>query len=217
MKTDAQLQADVIAELNWDSSINATKIGVVVSDGIVTLSGHVDSFVEKWSAERAAQRVAGVTAITVELEIELPDAHQHSDSDIARAVENLLLWSSFHPKESVKVMVENGWITLSGTLDWPYQRYAVANAVRGLKGITGVSNDIMLNPRGLLKGIKSGIEAALLRRSMKNLQNITIEVRDDGVTLSGNVRNWAEHDAATGSAWGTAGVRRVIDHITVTG
>src|SRR5450830_1614211 len=139
-KTDMQIQQDVITELNWDPSINSTQIGVEVKDGIVTLAGHVDSFAEKWSAETATQRVSGVKGLAVEMQIKLPGSSIRNDADIARAAENILLWSTNSPNDAVKIMVENGWVTLSGLVDWDYQRVADAESVQHLLGVTGLSN-----------------------------------------------------------------------------
>ncbi len=130
MKNDSQLQYDVIEELGWDAAINATQIGVSVKDGIVTLSGNVDSCAEKWNAEIAAQRVAGVRGIAVDIFVTLPGSDRRNDADIARAAQNVLQWTALLPLEGVKVMVENGWITLSGEVDWDYQRQSASRAVR---------------------------------------------------------------------------------------
>jgi len=215
MKSDTQLQQDVVAELKWEPSVNATQIGVEVKDGIVTLAGHVDSYAEKWDAERAAQRVSGVMALTVEIEVKLPGSSKRTDVDVARSVENVLLWTTGLPKESVKVMVEKGWVTLSGELEWGYQRDAATQAVRHLMGVTGVSDNILIKPKLSLKLIKSDIEAALKRRAAVRAEKITVAVHGADVTLSGTVHSWAERELATNSAWSTPGVHKVVDNITV--
>src|SRR5476651_1737362 len=132
MKSDAQLQQDVIAELSWVPSIDAARIGVEVKDGIVTLAGHVASYAQKWDAERAAQRVYGVKALAIEMDVALPGSSQRNDVDIERSADNVLQWMTYLPKDSIKLKVENGWVTLTGELDWEYQRQAAANAVRYL-------------------------------------------------------------------------------------
>ena len=214
MKTDTQLQQDVIAELNWEPSIDAGEIGVEVKDGIVTLAGHVGTFAEKWDAERAAQRVSGVKALAVEIEVKLFGERARTDADIARAVENVLDWTTFYPKKSIKVMVENGWLTLTGTVDWEYQRRAIANAVRYLMGVKGISDQITIKPALSSRIVKADIEAALARNGKHN-GSISVAVQGNQVTLSGTVHNWSAREIATHSAWGTPGVCSVIDDISV--
>ncbi len=216
MKTDIQLQQDVLAELKWEPSVHAAEIGVEVKDGIVTLAGHVSTYAEKWDAERAAQRVSGVKALAIEMDVRLAGSSKKTDADVARSVENVLHWNSTLPKDSVKVMVESGWITLSGEVDWEYQRQAAAKAVRYLTGITGVRNQITIKkPTVSLGAVKSDIEAALKRRATANAHKISVEVHGADVTLTGRVDNWSEREAARHSAWGTPGVRNVVDNITV--
>ena len=215
MKTDAQVQQDVIAELKWEPSINAAQIGVEVKDGIVTLAGHVSSYAEKWDAERAAQRVSGVRALAVEMDVKLPGSSKRNDADIARSAQDVLQWTAYLPKDSVKVMVEGGWITLSGEVDWEYQRQAAAGGVRYLMGVTGVSDQIVVKPKVSLSAVKSDIEAALKRRATADAQKISVGVRGADVTLTGTVHSWSERDLARNAAWGTPGVRNVVDKITI--
>jgi osmotically-inducible protein OsmY len=215
MKTDAQLQQDVIAELNWEPSVNAAQIGVEVKDGIVTLAGHVSSYAEKYAAERAAQRVSGVKALAVEMNVNLPGSSKRIDADIARSAENVLEWMTYLPKDCVKVKVESGWISLSGEVDWEYQRRGAVDAVRNLMGVTGVSNQIVIKPKVSLSAVKSDIEAALKRRALLDAQEISVKVQGADVTLSGTVHSWSERDLARNSAWATPGVRNVVDNLTV--
>jgi osmotically-inducible protein OsmY len=215
MKTDAQLQQDVIAELKWEPSVNAAQIGVEVKNGIVTLAGHVDSYAEKYDAERAAQRVAGVKALAIEMDVTLPGSSKRNDSDIARSAENVLEWMTYLPKESVKVKVEGGWITLSGEVAWEYQRQAAVSAVRYLMGVTGVSDQIAIRPKVSLDAVKSDIEAALKRRAKSEAREISVKVQGADVTLSGIAHSWSERDLARHAAWGTPGVRKVVDNMTV--
>ena len=214
MKTDSQLQQDVMAELKWEPTIEAAQIGVEVKGGIVTLAGHVDSYAEKWHAERAAQRVAGVKALTVEIEVKLPGMSARTDVDIARSAENVLLWTILPPKDGIKVMVENGWITLSGEVDWGFQRVAATTAVRYLMGVKGVSNRIEIKPKVALSAVKSEIETALKRRAKADAQDIKVQVDGNAVTLTGVVHSWSERELATDSAWSTPGVRNVVDKMT---
>ena len=215
MKTDTQVQEDVLAELKWEPSVNAAEIGVEVKNCVVTLTGHVGSFAEKRDAERAAQRVAGVKALAVEIDIVLPGASRRNDADIARATDNALEWMTYLPKDSVKVMVEGGWITLSGEVDWQYQRQTAAMRVRHLMGVTGVSDQISLRPQVFLNAVKSGIEAALKRRAHADAQLISVEVNGADVTMSGTVHSCSERELARHSAWCTPGVQHVVDNINV--
>ncbi len=218
MKTDSQLQQDVSAELKWEPSIHAARIGVEVKDGVVTLAGQVDSYSEKWNAERAAQRVAGVKAMTTELKVHLTGLSKRTDADVAEAVENVLEWTSSLPAGAIKVMVEGGWVTLSGDVDWQYQRQAATDSVRYLMGVTGVSDRISIKPSLPLvtaTAVKSDIEAALKRTSIADAKKISVAVHGSDVTLSGTVHSWDERDTATNSAWGTPGVRNVVDMMTL--
>jgi osmotically-inducible protein OsmY len=215
MKTDSQLQQDVSAELAWEPSVHAAQIGVEVKDGVVTLAGEVSSYAEKWNAERAAQRVAGVQALAVELSVKLSGLGLRSDADIARSVENVLSWTSFLPADAVKVLVEGGWVTLSGEVDWQYQRQAAADAVRYLLGVTGVSDQIAVKPQVVAGSVKADIDAALKRRAASDAQTISVGVLGADVTLSGTVHSWAERALATDTAWSTPGVRNVLDKMTL--
>lgn len=215
MKTDLQVKQDVIAELGWEPSVNAAQIGVEVKGGIVTLVGHVDSYSEKWHAERATQRVSGVKGLAVELDVKLPGSSQRTDADIARAADEVLRWSTYLPPGAVRVKVEKGWITLSGEVDWDYQRRDAAQAVGNLLGVTGVSEAITIKPRVATDTVKSNIEAALKRRAQSDAKRISVDVKDGDVTLTGIVNSWSERDAAASSAWGTPGVRRVVDNLTI--
>ena len=215
MKTDTQLQQDVLAELKWEPSINAAQIGVEVKDGIVTLHGHVSSYAEKWDAERAAKRVSGVKALAIEMDVKLPGSGKRTDADIASSANNVLRWTSHLPTDSVKVKVESGFVTLSGELDWEYQRQSATGAVRYLLGVTGVSDQIVIKPKVSLSAVKSDIEGALKRRAHADAQKISVDVRGTDVTLSGKVHSWSERDLAKHAAWGTPGVRNVVDNMTI--
>jgi osmotically-inducible protein OsmY len=215
MKTDSQVQQDVLAELKWEPSVNAAQIGVEVNDGIVTLAGHVGSFAEKWDAERAAQRVSGVKALAVEMDVRLAHGDVRTDADLARTAENALMWTTFLPSESVKVMVENGWITLTGTVDWSYQRDSASRAVRYLMGVKGVHNHLMMETKPLSGTVKSDIESAIQRRAQTDSNSIKVAVSGSDVTLTGTVHSWSERELAAHTAWGTPGVHKVTDNITI--
>jgi osmotically-inducible protein OsmY len=216
MKTDTQLQSDVIAELSWEPSIHSEEIGVEVKGGVVTLAGHVGTYSEKLEAERAAMRVFGVKALAVEIDVRLAGVNARTDGDIARTVENVLQWTTVLPKDLVKIKVENGWVTLSGEVNWEFQRKAAADAIRNLMGVKGVYDLISIKPSVSAPLVKADIEAALKRRAQKDSNSISVSVEGSDVTLSGSVHNWSDRDLATHTAWGTPGVRRVINNTTVT-
>jgi osmotically-inducible protein OsmY len=216
MKTDSQLQQDVQAELKWEPSVDAAHIGVTVKDGIVTLGGHVTTYSEKWHAEKAAQRVAGVNGLAIELDVKLVGSSQRDDADIARSVDNVLQWSSFAPTKSIKVLVEKGWVTLSGQVHWEFERLSAASVIRHLLGVTGVSNQITLKKDPSSTVVKADIEAALKRRAQNDAARISVEVSGSKVTLTGTAHNWAERDLASQAAWSAPGVDDVVDNIVVT-
>jgi osmotically-inducible protein OsmY len=216
MKSDAQLKADVTDELAWDPAINASNIGVTVQDGIVTLSGHLDSFSEKHAAEHAVRRVAGVRGIAVELDVKLSPAHERSDSEIAQAAADALRLNTLVPKGKVQVEVENGWVTLSGEVDWSYQLASAEQSVRPLAGVRGLFNEITVKPRVNGEDIARQITAALTRQATREARHIGIEVEGGVVTLSGKVHSLAEHDAAMGVAFSAHGVSHVVDRLQVT-
>jgi len=215
MKTDSQLQQDVMEELKWEPAVHAAQIGVEVTDGVVTLAGEVSSYVEKWNAERAAQRVNGVKALAVALTVKLSEFGRRTDADIAGSARNILGWTSSLPVDAVKVLVEGGWLTLSGDVEWQYQRQDAVDCVRYLSGVVGVSNQIAIKPPVAAAVVKSDIEAALKRRAAADARTIAVDVKGADVILTGTVHSWAERDLATRSAWGSSGVRSVVDQMSL--
>jgi len=216
MKTDSDLQRDVLAELAWEPSVQAQHIGVTVKDGVVTLNGEVPTYAEKFTTENTAKRVAGVRAIAEELKVNLLNAHQRNDSDIAESAINTLDWNVSVPKGKVKVVVENGWITLNGVVDWNFQREAAHDAVRHLMGVKAVTNQIKLNvPDVTTAEVRTKIETALKRNMVKDAAGITIEANGGKVKLHGKVHSWEEHDAAGSAAWSTLGVSAVENDLVV--
>jgi len=215
MKSDAVLQHDVMAELKWEPSVNAAHIGVEVKNGIVTLTGYVDSYSEKWAAEQAALRVYGVKALTVELEVNLPGFSKRNDLDIAISAENVLRWSTDIPEGVVKIVVENGWITLTGELEWQYQQRTALTALRHIVGVKGISNKMSIKPVLSSSPNKVEVEAALKRTSKNETHNIHVNVQGSDVTLTGTVHSWFDRDLARYCAWNTPGVHKVIDNIEV--
>jgi len=183
-KTDRQLQKDVMDELAWDPAIEANRIGVEVEDGIVTLSGHADSYAEKCNAEKAAQRIVGVKGVVVDLSVVLSGGTEHTDAELAKRVISALEWSISVPRDAVKIRVEAGWVTLTGDVDWAYVRDAAESCVRSVIGIKGVVNKIDVHPKVALEHVKAKIEAALQRRAHADVDGITVTAKDGIVTLS---------------------------------
>lgn len=215
MKTDVQLKHDVVAELDWDRSVNATNVGVAVRDGVVTLSGHIDTYAEKDAIERAVQRVEGVRAVAVELDVKLAPGHQRSDSEIAAAAESSFKWHALVPADRIKVRVEKGWVTLSGEVDWDYQRRNAESAVRALMGVVGVSNSIAIKAQTAPANVIGKIREALTRRAEREARNIEANISGTTVTLRGTVHTWAERAACEGAAWSATGITKVVNELQI--
>jgi osmotically-inducible protein OsmY len=215
MKNDKQLQQDIIDDLRWDPSIDASKIGVAVTNGVVTLTGSVPSYFQKQNTERVAKRVAGVRAVANDIEVQLPSAVEKTDAGVATAALNALKWSTSVPDENVKVSVSKGWITLEGSVEWNYQREAAEKAVEELIGVKGVTNRISVSPHIKSREVKSEIKAALHRYAELESRNIDVEATDNSVTLKGSVRSWAERKEAENAAWMAPGVTQVKNEIIV--
>ena len=217
MKTDAQLKKDVEAELQWDPAVDATNVGVAVKDGIVSLTGHLDTYAEKFAIERAVQRVAGVRAIAVELDVKLAPNHQRSDTEIAAAIEAAFKWHALLSAQRLKVKVEKGWVTLSGNVDWEYQRHDAEHAVRPLAGVVGLSNSITLKQQATPGNVATRIREALTRQAQREAAHIEVDLQGASVTLRGQVHSWAERVAAQGAAWSAPGITSVINELKVSG
>jgi len=222
MKTDAELQRDVMTQLKWEPTIHAAEIGVAVKDGVVALSGNVDSYGKKWAADRAAKRVFGVKAVTEEIKVTPAGSYKRTDKEIAQAVTNVLHWNVWVPSDRVKVMVQDGRITLSGDVDWYYQKERAEDAVRHLVGVLGVINSITIKPpMAVAKAIevKNRIEDALKRnaRLLLAAQKIQVESLGSTVILRGSVGSLDEYGEAEYAAWSAPGVTQVENKLTVTG
>ena len=217
MKSDAQLRKHIEDELACEPSVDAAAIGVAVTDGIVTLSGHVASHAEKVAAERAVARVLGVQAIVIELDVKLPGSIQLSDEDIARAAVDALSWNSLIPRDRIKVQVGRGWVTLEGDVEWHHQKTSAYNAVCNLKGVTGVTDNVVIRPTSIRDVVKAHIESALRRTFGRRTNRITVETRRDHVILWGTVNSVAERAEAERAAWTTPGVCNVENHLSIAG
>jgi osmotically-inducible protein OsmY len=211
--TDQEIQADVMAELRWDPSVPATEIGVVVKDGVVTLTGTVDTYMKKWRAEEAAYRVNGVTAVANDIQVR--SIGERTDSDIAAAAVQALSWNSTVPQGKVHVTVDKGWVTLKGDVEWQYQRQEAERAVRRLLGVRGVSNLITVKPAAMPSDLKKKIEDALVRNAQIDAERITVEVQGSKAILRGKVRSWAEREEAARVAWLAPGITSVDNQISL--
>lgn len=215
MKTDAQLKKDVLAELEWDPSINATRVGVAVNHGVVLLTGHLDTFGEKQAVEKAVQRVAGVKAIAVELDVKLEPHHQRSDAEIAAAIETAFKWHALIPEDRIQVKVEKGWVTLAGEVDWQHQRHNAELVVQPVTGVVGVSNNITLRERQASEYVAQRIHDALTRYAEEEAKNIAVIVEAGTATLRGTVATLTERTAVQAAAWSAPGITRVVNELKV--
>jgi osmotically-inducible protein OsmY len=216
MMNDKQLQQSVTDELAWDPSITSAHIGITAKDGVVTLSGHVPTYREKRSAEAAASRVKGVKAVAEEIKVQLLGGDPWSDDKIAeRALQNLASDGSV-PKDQIKLVVENGWVTLSGEVDWNYQKSAAEYDVHRLLSVVGITNEIKIKPRVEAYEVREKIAKALKRVAPFDAAGISIQTDGGKVTLGGNLQNWYERDLVETAAWSVPGVTQVHDKIALT-
>jgi len=216
MSHDNELKNAVLAELKWEPSVEASHIGVTTSDGVVTLMGHVRSYAEKYAAENATGRVKGVKAVAEELEVRLPFSAKYGDEEIAAAALNRLAWNSAVPKDAVKVTVEKGWITLSGMVEWNYQKTSAVNDLRWLSGVVGVSNNITIKPRANASDISNDINHALHRSWFHDdPQTVFVSAVGGNVKLTGTVDSWFDRQTAAETAWAAPGATSVQNDIRV--
>jgi osmotically-inducible protein OsmY len=215
MSQDGQLQQDVLAEFKWEPSVTAGHIGVTAKHGVVTLSGHVDSYAQKHAAETAARRVKGVKGVAEEIEVRLPFDAKRSDDDIAAAAIDRLAWNVSVPKDSVIVKVENGWVTLTGQVDWWYQKDAVERDIRPLAGVVGVSNQTTIKSRVDTATLSDDITHALHRSWHFNLDNVHVRAEGGRVVLTGTVQSPYDRQVAAQTAWSAPGATSVENNIVV--
>lgn len=216
MKSDARLQHDVLDELEWEPSVNASQIGVAAKENVVTLSGTVTSFAQRATAEQVAKRVYGVKGVANEIEVQLPGSSRRTDADIATAALNALRWDVSVPDNQIKVTVSDGWITLEGTVEWQFQRNAAERSVRNLTGVSGVIDQIKVKAQVKPGDVREKIEAAFKRSAELDARRVNVESMDGKVILRGNVHSWAERGEAEEAAWAAPGVSEVENLIGVT-
>jgi osmotically-inducible protein OsmY len=212
---DLKLKHDVEAELEWEPEVDAGKIGVAATGGVVTLTGHVRSYPEKWSAEKIAKRIHGVQGVANDIEVRLTSDDHIDDEDIVQSALTGLRWNFTVPKDRIRVIVSKGFLTLEGDVDWQYQKRAAEDAIRHLRGVRGISNQIVVKPHVYSGDVKEKIEAALKRSAEVDSKRVVVETSDGSVTLRGLVRSWAEHDDALIAAWAAPGVTKVVDRLSI--
>ena len=215
MKTDTELKNDVAAELAWDPSVNPTGIGVAVRNGIVTLSGVVDNYLQKFAAEAALRRVAGVRGIAIDLDVQLAARPTPTDAEIAQAAVNALRWHAEVPADAVKVEVEDGRVLLTGEVDWAFQMASAEQCIRPLRGVKSIANRITIKPRANAADIAQQISSALVRHAQREASHIAVDVNGGVVTLRGKVDSLREREAVVGTAYCAKGVSNVVDHLQV--
>jgi osmotically-inducible protein OsmY len=215
MKSDSQLQHDVMAELEWDPIMDHADIGVSAVDGVITLNGFVKSYAEKMAAERAARRVSGVKAIAEELNVRHAAAPKTADHEIAKRILDVFQWSVLVPDDKISVKVEKGWVTLTGSVPWHFQAEEAKKTAGKISGVVGITNRIEVHPRADAGEIRHRIEAALKRQAHLDATSVTVATDGNKVTLGGKVKGWHERQAAERAAWGAPGVTQVEDYIAI--
>jgi osmotically-inducible protein OsmY len=213
--TGKLLRQYVIDELDFDPSFDSANVGVAVENGVVTLTGHVGSYAEKIAAEKAAQRVKGVHAVAQEIEVRYPEQKKTADDQIAERAVAIIGWDAMVPVDAVMVKVQKGWVTLTGNVEWQYQRTAAESAIRRLSGVIGVTNLIEVKPRIQPQNIKAKIMEALKRNAELEADSIRVTVKDDKVTLESRVKAWFERGIAERAAWSAPGVKSLEDRLSI--
>jgi len=215
MKTDAKIKEHVIDQLIWEPNIDEKQIGVAVEDGVVTLTGVVDNYTKKRAAENAAKKVSGVKAVAEEIEVKFGEAYKKTDTEIAKAAVDILEWNVSVPSDKILVNVEDGWIYLTGEVEWAYQREAAKKALQNLPGVKYVVDRISLKQKAEPKDIKSKITKAFERAADVDAKQIEVEVDGHTVILRGTVSSLSEKDNARKTAYASPGVYNVINELKI--
>ena len=214
-RSDEEIQRDVLDELKWDARVRPNEIGVAVKDGVVTLTGWIDSYLKKIAAEEDAYHVPGVKAVVNDIEVRLPGSAQRSDPDLAKAVLDALKWDAGIPTDKIQVTVDHGWVTLKGEVEYYFQKRDAERAVERLSGVRGVTNLLVVKSQPTPSDLKEQIEKALVRNAETDARRITVEVGGSKVILRGTVSSYAEKKAAEEVAWSAPGVTEVDNRIIV--
>ena len=214
MKSDSQIKHDVLAELKWDAEIDESKIGVAVTNGAVTMTGHVPSYRQKMAAKRATKRVAGVLAVVDNTQVLLESEHRATDEGLAERIANVLKWNVSAPN-NIKAEVKKGIVTLTGEVDWHYQRANILKNVEHVGGVIDVINFINIKPRVTATDVQQSIKSALQRHADVEAAKIAVIVSNGTVTLSGTVDSMAEMDRVEDAVWAAPGVIDVVDNLRV--
>lgn len=215
MRTDEQIRDDIVAEIDWDPRIESTDVGVTVKNGAATLMGTVRTYAEKLAAEEAAKRVRGVRAIAEEIKVKLPSSDKATDEDIAQRIAHILQWNASIPGDAIKAEVRGGFVSLSGEVDWNYQREMARNLIAGVRGVSAVSNMIKVKTRVQSAEVTREITRALHRNADVESSKIKVDVVDGKVTLRGDVKAWYERKLVEDAVWAAPGVTDVVDNLRV--
>jgi len=213
--SDAKIRQDILDELEFEPSIDANDIGVAVENGVVTLTGYVPTYPQKLAVEHAGARIKGVKAIAEEIQVRYHQGAGSADDEIAQRIVDMLKWSTLVPEGKVQIKVQHGWVTLTGVLDWNYQRRGAEDVVRNVRGVAGIKNLIELRSRVVASDVRKQIESALRRTAELEGRGIDVKVTGNEVVLEGTVKSWHDRKIAEQAAWATGGVTSVIDRLAV--
>ncbi len=217
MRTDGQIKQDILDELVFQPNIDETQIGVIVEDGVVTLTGIVDDFYKKVAAEKAIKKIKGVRAVAEDIEVKYGTEYQKTDKEIAKAIVGAFEWNTAVPEDKISIEVRNGWITLSGVVEFWYQKDAARCVIKNIIGVKGIMNNIEIVPSIAVEQVQEKINSAFKRLADIEAENITVEVDQNTVTLHGIVNSIKEKEEAANTAYLAPGINRVVNKLSVMG